>query len=110
VGNVPEPKDVIIGILGACGALAGLLLVFGGFVFAQAASFPEDTPDAVINKYRKAGRMSLWPFSGSLLITLLAVAWLICPSMYVYDACIGLFVVLVIGIAFYGVLVSYRYL
>jgi hypothetical protein len=33
-----EPKDVVLGILGASGALAGLLLVFGGFIFSQAAS------------------------------------------------------------------------
>jgi hypothetical protein len=110
VADVPEPKDVIIGILGASGALAGLLLVFSGFVFAQAASFPENTPDAVIARYTRAGRLALWPFLGSLIITILAVVWLLHPLPCVFWACTVMFVLAVIYIGVYGILVAYRYL
>jgi hypothetical protein len=40
---MPEPKDAIIAIFGASGELAGLPLVFSGFVFAQAASEVTDS-------------------------------------------------------------------
>ena len=108
---MPDPKDVILGILGASGALAGLLLVFSGFIFAQAASFPAaDTDDRVIAKYTKAGRLAIFPFLGFLLTTLLSLAWLICPHPYTYVSCVVLFVILVIGTGVYGTLMSYRYL
>jgi hypothetical protein len=108
--GLPDPKDVIIGILGSSGALAGLLLVFSGFVFSQAASFPDTTPDAVIKKYTKAGRLALCPFICSLLTTLLALSWLLDPTICIFWLCVGLFAVLVVGIGIYGTLVSYRYL
>lgn len=48
-------KDLVIAILGGSVALAGLLLVFSGFLFAQAESFPpEHTDDATINRYKSA--------------------------------------------------------
>jgi len=71
-----EPKDLVLGILGASGTLAGLLLVFGGFLFGQAASFPASIPDAVTAKYTKAGRFAVWPFLGFLLSTILSIVWL----------------------------------
>jgi hypothetical protein len=107
---VAEPKDLILGILGASGALAGLLLVFGGFIFSQAASFPSSTDDQIIGKYTKAGRLAIFPFWGFLITTLLSVTWLLHPIYYVYVACVGLFVILVIGTGIYGTVMSYRYL
>ena len=108
---MPEPKDVILGILGASGALAGLLLVFSGFIFAQAASFPAaDTDDKSIAKYTSAARLAIFPFLGFLGTTLLSIVWLIFPQPYLYASCIILFVVLVIGTGVYGTLMSYRYL
>jgi hypothetical protein len=105
-----EPKDVVVGILGASGALAGLLLVFGGFIFSQAASFPSSTDDQIIRKYTKAGRLAIFPFWGFLITTLLSIAWLLHQSTCVYVACVSLFVILVIGTGIYGTLMSYRYL
>jgi hypothetical protein len=107
---MPEPKDVIVGILGASGALAGLLLVFSGFVFAQAASFPEETDDKVIEKYRTAGRLAIYPFWGFLVTTLLSLAWMLHPHSCVYLICIVLFFILVLGTGIYGTLAAYRYL
>ncbi len=49
-------KDIVTTILGASVGLAGLLLVFSGFLFAQAEAFPRATTDnATINKFKKAG-------------------------------------------------------
>jgi hypothetical protein len=105
-----DPKDVILGILGASGALAGLLLVFSGFIFAQAASFPSTTSDKITAKYTKAGRMAVFPFIGFLLATLVCVAWLLHPNQCIYFVCVALFLVLVIWTGIYGALASYRYL
>lgn len=107
---MPEPKDVIIGILGASGALAGLLLIFGGFVFSQAASFPAETDDKIIARYTKAGRLAVYPFLGFLVTTILTVIWLLHPSRCVLGVCVILFLALVVGTGIYGVLASFRYL
>jgi hypothetical protein len=105
-----ERKDVVLGILAASGALAGLLLVFGGFIFAQAASFPSSTDDQTIGRYTRAGRLAIFPFWGFLVTTLLSVLWLLQQSEWAYIACVALFIVLVIGTGVYGTLMSYRYL
>src|SRR2546427_457828 len=105
-----EPKDVVLGILGASGALAGLLLVFGGFIFSQAASFPSSTDDKIISKYTRAGRLAIYPFWGFLTTTLLSIVWLLHQSTCIYATCVALFIVLVIGTGIYGTLMSYRYL
>jgi hypothetical protein len=42
------PKDLVLGILGASGALTELLLVLGGFIFAQAAYFTSDNQDSAV--------------------------------------------------------------
>lgn len=105
-----ERKDVILGILGASGALAGLILVFGGFIFSQAASFPSTTSDEVIARYTKAGRWAIYPFWGFLVTTLLSVWWMVYPLDCVYIVCVGLFLLLVIGTGVYGTIMFYRYL
>ena len=107
---MPEPKDVVIGILGASGALAGLLLLFSGFIFAQAASFPATTDDKIIERYTKAARFAVFPFLGFLLTTLLSLAWLIYPNHCLLVFSVAFFVVLLIGTGIYGAVVSYRYL
>ena len=105
-----EQKDVVIGILGASGALAGLILVFGGFIFSQAASFPSSTDDQLIGRYIKAGRWAIYPFLGFLATTLLSLGWMLHQSECVYVFCIALFSILVIGTGVYGTLMFYKYL
>lgn len=109
--NMAEPKDIIMSILGAAVGLAGLLLVFSGFIFAQAASFPTETPDRITSKYIMAARIAIYlPFLGFLLNTILCLAWMLCPSQSVYVVCIALFMILVIGTGAYGVVTARRYL
>ena len=108
--TMPEPKDVVLGILGASGGLAGLLLVFSGFIFGQASSFPASTSDKIVARYTKAARLAILPFCGFLVTTLMSLSWLIHPNPCLYTICIGLFVLLVIGTGIYGSLASFRYL
>jgi hypothetical protein len=105
-----EHKDVVIGILGASGALAGLILVFGGFIFSQAASFPASTDDQIIRRYTQAGRWAIYPLWGFLITTLLSIGWMLCQSELVYALCVGLFSLLVMGTGVYGTIMFYRYL
>ncbi len=105
-----EPKDVVVGILGASVALTGLILVFSGFIFAQAASFPPTTDDQIIKKYTTAARLALLPFWTSLVTTILSLIWLLHHSPYIYAISVFLFFALVIGTGIYGTVASYRYL
>ena len=105
-----DPKDVVVGIMGASGALAGLLLVFSGFIFSQAASFPSGTSNILIGKYTRAGRLGIYPFLGFLTTTLLSGTWLLWPNQCILFFCLGLFLLLVVWTGIYGTLMSYRYL
>jgi hypothetical protein len=109
---MPEfAKDVMIAVLGAAVGLAGLLLIFSGFLFAQAAAFPPETTDnATINKFRNAGRLGVAPFVLALAVSGLAFAWMIGPSSCLYFACAIGFGVLLLVSAAYGAFVLIRYL
>ncbi len=69
-------KDLAVAILGAAVALAGLLLVFCGFLYAQADSFPSTTDDTLLDKYKNAAKVGVIPFVGCLIVAALAGGWL----------------------------------
>ena len=96
-------KDVMLGTLGASVGLAGLLLIFSGYVFAQATAFPPaTTEDKIINRFRNAGRFGLWPFLLALTDSILSMIWLLHPENHVYIISIAIFFLLLIGTAVYG--------
>lgn len=104
-------KDASIAILGAAVALGGLLLIFCGFLFSQAASFPKDTtPDELIDRYRNAGRYGVYPFLLSLILAGLTLAQLLWPSRCFFIICCMGFFLLLVWTALYGALVIWRYL
>jgi hypothetical protein len=105
-----DAKDVVLGVLGASGTFAGLLLVFSGLIFTQAASLPVETDNATINRVRKAAQLGIYPFWGFLATTLLAFGWLLRPFACLYLTCISLFVLLVVGTGVYGTVMIYKYL
>lgn len=101
----------MLGVLGASVGLGGLLLVFCGFVFGQAAAFPPaTTDDSKIESYKRAGRLGLWPFLGAIVNSVATVIWLVSPSYLLYFACLGLFILLLAATAVYGAVVIRRYL
>ena len=106
--TLPEAKDVVIGIMGASGAMAGLLLIFSGFLFAELASLPKTTDDAILEKLKRAARIGIITFCGFLLTTLLSLAWLIHPSPCLYWANTFVFAGLVVATGIYGVWASNR--
>lgn len=103
-------KDVIVALLGASVALAGLLLVFCGFVFSRAASFPPGTSDTVKQKWKNAALWGLLPFLMSIADAMLAVAWFVwqCPALYHWT--LGVFCLVLFFTAGYGVVIMWKYL
>lgn len=67
-----QSRDTVIAVLGASVSLAGLLLVFIGFVYARAESFETKRGDA----YRRAAKLGLVPFLTSLGCAWFCVEWL----------------------------------
>ena len=55
-------SDLVSTILGGSVALAGLLLVFSGFLYSHAESFPPTTSDRVTDRYKGAAKLGLVPF------------------------------------------------
>lgn len=104
-------SDLMLAILGSSVGLGGLLLVFCGYVFSQANTFtPEHTDDTVIARYKKAGSFGLWPFLGSILDALLALAWFFCQTQQLFWLTLALFVLLLLATATYGGVVILKYL
>jgi hypothetical protein len=103
-------KDVVVAILGASVALAGLLLVFCGFVFSRAASFPVGTSDPIKQKWKNAALWGLLPFLMSMADAMLAAAWFVwqCPALYRWT--LGVFFVVLLFTAGYGVIIMSKYL
>ena len=89
-------------ILGAAVALAGLLLVFCGFLYSQADSFPSTTDDAVLDKYKNAAKFGVIPFLGCLVVAALAGGWLRSPSPSLMGASWYGFLALLATVGAYG--------
>jgi hypothetical protein len=87
-----EPKDVVIGVLGAAAALGGLVLVFLGIIIAAYQSYPGGVPTSVVTPYRVGGGALFAAFALSLVTVATCVAWLVTggPSG-LYGWTIGLF-------------------
>jgi len=99
---VPEQKDTVIAIFGASVALAGLLLVFCGFLFGRADNLPSSTGDSTIEKYRKAGKAGVFPFLATLLVAALSLTWLLCPIDWIYWTSVWAFFFTLVVTALYG--------
>jgi hypothetical protein len=109
---LPEnAKDVVIAALGGAVALAGLLLVFSGFVFSQAASFPpETTDDKTIRRYELAAKLGVIPFLIALGDAALGFGWLINGATCLYKGSVWGFFLLLALTALYGVWLILFYL
>jgi uncharacterized membrane protein len=77
VENAATQKDVVLAVLGAAAALAGLVLVFLGVVIAAYQAFPGDSASKIPGRYRVAATWTLSVFTFSLITVALALAWLL---------------------------------
>ena len=102
---MPEPKDTITAVLGASTALAGLLLVFVGFVYAHGESFKTRTGD----KFKIVAKLGMVPFLISLASVWAGLEWLT-GDQWAYSWCVWSFRATVVITAAYGALTLLFYL
>jgi hypothetical protein len=99
----PEQKEIMIAVLGGSASIAGLLLVFCGFLFAQASMLPATiTPTATIRKFKRFGRLGVAPFTLAILVTGTSFWWLLCQCNLVYLVTLWAFGLLLLATAIYG--------
>lgn len=96
-------------LLGAGVSLGGLLLIFSGFVFAQAATMPATTSDRILDRYKRFARLGLVPFSAALLMAGLAECALIWNKVALETTVVIVFFLLLATTIAYG-LAATRYL
>lgn len=72
-----DHKDVALAILGAAAGLAGLVLVFVGFLISAIGALPPGSDAAVYRPYRRSAVGAAVAFGLSLLAVALATAWLL---------------------------------
>jgi hypothetical protein len=79
---VSPERDIGLAVLGASAALAGILLIFVGLLFARADSFPTEVADAVSKKFRRAAAVGLVPVVICAAVMMASYEWLICPGSH----------------------------
>jgi hypothetical protein len=105
----PDPKDVMLAILSASAALAGLVLVFSGFLVSQYMALnPETTEQKRINKLRRFAKCGVLPFVCSIVSGVFSFMWLIHPGQTYYDYAIYTFETLGVVTAIYGIFAFLR--
>ena len=97
-------------VLGASVSIAGLLLVFSGFLFTQAATLPATMSDEIIDRFRRGGKLAMVPFLLSLLVAGASFWWLLHQTVWLYDQISYGFMLLLVVTAAYGALTILRYL
>jgi hypothetical protein len=95
-------EPLIAGILGGAVSLAGLLLVFSGFLFARAASFSVNVDNAIPDRFKLAGKIALLPFAMALVLTISSMLYWLYPSQNVAYAIMAGFAVLLLVAGAYG--------
>lgn len=73
-------KDVIVTVLGASGALAGLVLVFLGIVVTTYQSYPGNVPAEITAGFRQDSILTLVPFALGVACVCVATVWLLLPQ------------------------------
>jgi hypothetical protein len=99
----PELKDVVIATLGASAAIAGIILIFSGFLFAQAATFPVETSDKLLEKFRLCGKLGALPFVSCMAVTGISFWWMLSPGACAYWLNIWMFGITLVITTGYGV-------
>jgi hypothetical protein len=102
---MPEQKDTIIAVLGASAALAGLLLVFIGFVYAHGESYETRRG----NRFKAVAKIGVAPFLVTLGCAWCCLEWMTgSPGAYAWS--INLFKIGLGTTALYGAVTLLVYL
>jgi hypothetical protein len=90
---VIEHKDVVLALLGASAGLAGLVLVFLGFIISTMASFDPTAGAAVLAPYRRTAAVATGAFGMSIVTVAIATWWVVLlrDNEALYVTTVGLF-------------------
>jgi hypothetical protein len=102
---MPEQKDTIVAVLGASAALAGLLLVFIGFVYARGESYETRRG----NRFKIVAKIGVVPFLVTLACAWFCLEWLT-GTQGAYSWSIGFFKLGLVTTAIYGAITLLFYL
>lgn len=100
-------KETITTILGSAVGLAGILLVFVGFVYSRAETFEVTRKK---EKYRLLAKAGILPFLIAIVSAWLCLEWLGAPSSSLYNYAILSFQLCLILTGFYGIAALLFYL
>jgi uncharacterized BrkB/YihY/UPF0761 family membrane protein len=106
VTGAPDLKDAMVAILGGGIALGGLLLIFVGFLFGQAAILANSQPPApqkMTERFRSAALWGILPFAASLLVALAATFYWFFPCSNLAKGVLIAFILCTLGSIVYGI-------
>jgi len=94
-------QDVMTALLEASATLAGLLLVFLGFILTASGTLDDDVPLAVHKALRKVSLVLLIAFAIGLSSVAVSAAWLVTApgGDPLYDTALSLFALQIAGLA-----------
>lgn len=92
---------MITAVLGASATLAGLLLVFLGFILSTSSTLGDDVPPAVHKSLQTVSLVLLIAFAIGLLAVAASTAWLVTApgDDPLYDTALSLFALQIAGLA-----------
>lgn len=94
-------KDTILAIFGAAVGLAGIVLVFIGFISTHAENFQDNLRKKVFKLVAKVG---LFPFAVSLIAAFFSLVWLQTSSQFSYHYALLSFTISLISTLLYGII------
>jgi hypothetical protein len=100
-------RETITAVLGSSVGLAGILLVFIGFVYSRVETFEQSDR---VRKYRLVARLGALPFLLALISAWMCLKWLDAPSADLYVNAILAFQACLILTGIYGIVALVFYL
>ena len=94
-------QDVMTALLGASASLAGLLLVFLGFILSASGGLDEDVPVGVLKTLQRVSLVIIIAFAIGLSSVAASAAWIVTAPGHdpLYDVALSLFALQVVGLA-----------
>jgi hypothetical protein len=97
-------REIAIAALGTSVGLASVLVVFMGFLLAHVWTFPTETPDKTVRRYRLAAKWGLVPTAVAVLEALACYAWLFWGTSCLYPVWTIGFVIVAVGFLAYAII------